>query len=247
MSGFFDISGTHIPVDSIKDFRIIEVEFIFRPVYHEVKKSMLNAFSGKKFEFVSMQPYAAIIGQQGHKSALGEYKAKDFKEALGKDLSGAVIYTIADKLKLKAFKHEKYQCLNMAGRAFTTYLDDVPVKLVWNDGRNAEVFKEDSLYSSLGESTTPDVQYVSTLLIKANENYCFYGNGIQIVDATYEYERLKLIMDEHNFQKTKKRIGSKERLSLPQIPKLQLPLKGNTKKELDIIESVEVNNNIFEG
>ena len=53
-------------------------------------------------------------------------------------------------------------------------------------------------------------------------------------------------MDEHNSRKTKKRIGSKEKLSLPQIPKLQLPSKGNTKKELDIIEFVEVNDNIFE-
>lgn len=239
MAEYFDISGTHIPLDSIKDFRMIEVEFVFRPVYHEVKKSMLSAFSGKKFEFVSMQPYAAIIGQQGHKSALGEYKAKDFKEALGKDLSGAVIYTIADKLKLKAFKHQKYQCLNLAGRAFTTYLDDVPVMLTWNDGRIAEVYKEDPLYASLGESTTPGIQYVSALLIKANENYCFYGNGVQIADATYEYERLKMTMDEHNTQKTRKRIGGKEKLALPQIPKFQLPSRAAAQKELDIVECVE--------
>lgn len=239
MADFFDISGTHIPLDSIKDFRTIEVEFVFRPVYHEVKKSMLSAFSGKKFEFVSMQPYAAIIGQQGHKSALGEYKAKDFKEALGKDLSGAVIYTIADKLKLKAFKHQKYQCLNLAGRAFTTYLDDVPVMLTWNDGRIAEVYKEDPLYASLGESTTPGIQYVSALLIKANENYCFYGNGVQIADASYEYERLKMTMDEYNAQKTRKRIGGKEKLALPQIPKFQLPSRAAAQKELDIIECVD--------
>lgn len=239
MAEYFDICGTHIPVDSIKDFRTIEVEFVFRPVYHEVKKTMMNAFSGKKFEFVSMQPYAAIIGQQGHKSALGEYKAKDFKEALGKDLSGAVIYTIADKLKLKAFKHQKYQCLNLAGRAFTTYLDDVPVMLTWNDGRIAEVYKEDPLYASLGESTTPGIQYVSALLIKANENYCFYGNGVQIADTTYEYERLKLTMDEYNAKKTQKRIGGKEKLVLPQIPKFQLPSKTAAQKELDIVECVD--------
>lgn len=239
MAEYFDIYGTRIPVDSIKDFRIIEVEFIFRPMYHEIKKTMISALSGKKFEFVAMQPYAAIIGQQGQKSALGEYKAKDFKEALGKDLSGAVIYTIADKLKLKAFKHQKYQCLNLAGRAFTTYLDDVPVMLTWNDGRIAEVNKEDPLYASLGESTTPGIQYVPALLIKANENYCFYGNGIQLIDASYEYTRLMSVMEEHKNQKSQRRIGGKGKQALPQLPKFHLPTKTTAQKEPDIVKSVD--------
>ena len=167
MAEYFDICGTHIPMASIKDFRTIKVEFVFRPVFRESKKSMMAALSGKKYEFAYMEPYAAIIGQQGHKSELGEYKAKDFKEALGKDISGAVIYTIADALKLKAFKRQKYQCVNLAGRAFTTYLDDVPAKMMWADGRIAEVYKEDKLYTVLNEITTPGVEYISALIIKA--------------------------------------------------------------------------------
>lgn len=235
MADYFDIYGTHIPISSIKDFRIIDVEFIFRPVYREVKKSMLTAFSNKKFEFDSMQPYAAIIGQQGNKSELGEYKAKDFKEALGKDISGAVIYTIADKLKLKAFKQEKYQCLNMAGRAFTTYLDDIPTMLKWNDGRVAEVHKEDPLYASLGEVTTPAIQYVAALIIKANEVFCFYGNGIQIENVVYEYERLKLEINNNlSNGKYRKKLNPAEKFTLPQLPKLHLPSKPN--KETDIID-----------
>ena len=240
MSDFFDIYGTHIPFSKIKDFRIIDVEFIFRPVFGEVRRSMLNALSGKKYEFISMQPYAAIIGQQGHKSELGEYKAKDFKEALGKDITGAVIYTIADKLKLKAFKHQKYQCVNMAGRAFTTYLDDIPAVLQWNDGRIAEVYKEDPLYATLHENTVPGIQYVSALIIKADEVFCFYGNGIQLVYVTFEYERLKAGMTvyQHNFQK-QKLIGKAETIALPQIPKLNLPLKINSRKKSDTIEVID--------
>lgn len=191
MTEYFDICGTQIPISTIKDFRIINVEFVFRPVFRESRKIMMTAFSGKKYEFAYMEPYAAIIGQQGHKSELGEYKAKDFKEALGKDISGAVIYTIADALKLKAFKRQKYQCVNLAGRAFTTYLEDVPAKMMWADGRIAEVYKEDKLYNVLNEITTPGVQYISALVIKANEVFCFYGGGVQITDASSEYERLK--------------------------------------------------------
>lgn len=240
MADFFDICGTHIPISSIKDFRIIDVEFIFRPVYHESKNAMMSALTGKRFEFVTMQPYAAIIGQQGHKSALGEYKAKDFKEALGKDISGAVIYTIADKLKLKAFKYQKYQCLNLAGRTFTTYLDDVPVKLIWNNGRTADVYKEDPLYASLGESTAPATQYIPSLVIKANEIFCFYGNGIQIADVVFDYERLKQEVDDYLFsQKARKKLGGTEKFALPQIPRLHLPAKTTVCKDVDVIEIIE--------
>ena len=240
MTEYFDVCGTHIPLSTIKDFRIIEVEFIYRPVYRESRKTVMNALSGKKFEFLYMQPFAAIIGQQGHKSELGEYKPKDFKEALGKDISGAVIYTIADKLKLKAFKHQKYQCVNQAGRAFTTYLDDVPVMLTWNDGRIAEVYKEDPLYVALGENVTPGIQYVQALIIKANETYCFYGNGIQLPSAEDDYERLKFEFEEYKQnQKSIKMLNKNEKFSLPQIPKLSLPNKKLLDKKVDTVEVVE--------
>lgn len=231
MEEFYDICGTHIPISSIKDFRVIDVEFIYRPVYHE-KKSMLNVLAGKKFEFYAMQPFAAIIGQQGQKSALGEYKAKDFKEALGKDISGAVIYTLADKLRLKAFKYQKYHCINLANRSFTTYLDDIPVMLIWNDGRMAEVHKEDPIYKTLGEITPPGIQYVHSLLIQANENFCFYGNGIQITDAISEYENLKILINEYiQNKKNYKLLGSKDKIALPQIPKLRLSAKHSDSPE----------------
>ena len=239
MAEYFEIYGTHIPISQIKDFRVIDVEFVFRPVYQEAKKSMLNALSNKKFEFVQMQPFAAIIGQQGHKSELVEYKAKDFKEALGKDISGAVIYTIADKLKLKAFKHQKYHCINLAGRAFTTYLDDIPASVAWNDGRIAEVYKEDPLYASLGGIAMPGIQYVPALIIKANDTFCFYGNGIQLADAEFEYERLKVELDEYRSGQTKGlKFGKTEKLGLPQMPKLRLPTKQTELKKTEAIESV---------
>lgn len=231
MAEYFDICGTRIPISTIKDFRIIKVEFVVRPVFRESKKTMMTAFSGKRYEFAYMEPYAAIIGQQGNKSELGEYKAKDFKEALGKDISGAVIYTIADKLKLKAFKRQKYQCVNIAGRAFTTYLDDVPAKMLWADGRIAEVYKEDKLYTELNEITTPGVEYITALVIKANEVFCFYGNGVQIADTGCEYERLKQEQDAYIYEKGHKKNGAKEKIMLSPIAKFRLPGKATSQKE----------------
>ena len=228
MADFFDLCGTRVPFSSIKDFRIIRVEFVYRPVFRESKKWGLP---GKKYEFDHMEPYAAIIGQQGHKSELGEYKAKDFKEALGKDISSAVIYTIADKLNLKAFKRQKYQCVNLAGRAFTTYLDDIPAKMIWADGRAAEVYKEDKLYTILNEITTPDVEYITALVVKANETFCFYGNNVQISDSNQEYERLKNEYDTYLQEKNQKKTGGFEKLSLPSFSFLRPQGKDVLKSE----------------
>ena len=236
MTEYFDICGTRIAISAIKDFRTIQVEFIFRPVFRESKKLLMSAISGKKYEFAYMEPYAAIIGQQGHKSELGEYKAKTFKEALGKDISGAVIYTIADKLNLKAFKRQKYQCVNLAGRAFTAYLDDIPAKMLWADGRTAEVYKEDKLYAELNEITTPGVEYITALVIKTNDAFCFYGNGIQVADATYEFERLRREQEAFLDGKKQKKIGSSEKKALPLFSSFHLPGKTVEKKESDFSE-----------
>lgn len=230
MAEYFDICGTRIAISAIKDFRTIKVEFIFRPVFRESKKLLMSAISRKKYEFAYMEPYAAIIGQQGHKSELGEYKPKTFKEALGKEISGAVIYTIADKLKLKAFKRQKYQCVNLAGRAFTAYLDDIPAKMMWTDGRIAEVYKEDKLYTELNEITTPGVEYITALVIKANDVFCFYGNGVQVADAAYEFERLSWQQETFLNDKKSKKIGSSEKKELSLFHELHLPKKINREK-----------------
>ena len=87
MTEYFDICGTRIAISAIKDFRTIKVEFIFRPVFRESKKLLMSAIAGKKYEFAYMEPYAAIIGQQGHKSELGEYKAKLSKKHWEKTLA----------------------------------------------------------------------------------------------------------------------------------------------------------------
>ena len=247
MAEYFEIGGTHIPFNTIKDFRVIKVEFVFRPVFCESKKTMMSAFSaraGKKYEFSHMEPYAAIIGQQGHKSELGEYKPKDFKEALGKDLSSGIIYTIADKLKWKAFKREKFQCVNLAGRAFTAYLDDIPAKMIWSDGRIAEVYKEDQLYAVLNEITMPGVEYITALIVKAQETFCFYGNGVQIADANFEYARLTHEKEEYTLSKSRKRIDGNEKKVFPSLPTFRLPVKVNSKKEIDAPEENIVSEDI---
>jgi len=110
---------------------------------------------------------------------------------------------------------------------------------MWADGRVAEVYKEDKLYTILNEITTPGVEYITALIIKANEVFCFYGNGIQIADASYEYERLKQEQEAYVQEKHHKKVSGKEKISLPTIPKLHLPGRIATQKVTESAEQTE--------
>ena len=55
MEGYVEICGTPIEVKSIKEFRIIKREYIFRPVFEEIqKKSFMGTTT--KYLFRSMEP-----------------------------------------------------------------------------------------------------------------------------------------------------------------------------------------------
>lgn len=221
MKEYFDIFGTEIKVSEIKEFRIVQKEYIYRPTYVEEEKSLKNALTGKRIKFFGMQPYAAIDGGGKNQLATSEYKAKDFKESVGKDLVEGVITSIGDKFNIKTIKSVKYQCVNQAGRRFTTYLEDVPALLMRVDGKASDIRKDDELYFKLGEPIAPAINIVPALVIRTKEqDFIFYGNGIQLQDIQADYVRLKTTMDE--FRETKQ----SEKKSLSSfIPKINLPKK----------------------
>ena len=224
MNEYFEIYGTPIKLSSIKDFRIVQKEYIYRPAYTAAEKNFLNTLSGKKYVFWGMQPYAAIIDEKGYKSSVAEYKAKDFKESVGKDLVEGAVTVVADKFNIKALKYKKYVCVNQAGRTFTTYLEDVPALIMSSEGKASDVYKNDELYPLLGEPIAPAINIIHALLINTKEtSYIFYGNGIQVEDIGAEYERLKNTMVEYTAKaksgKSSKVVSALSRISLAKLGK----------------------------
>lgn len=246
MKEYFDIFGTEIKLSEIKEFRVVQKEYIYRPTYMEEEKTLKNVLTGKRIKFFEMQPYAAIDGGGKNQLATAEYKAKDFKESIGKDLAEGVITFIGDKFNIKTMKSVKYQCINQAGRRFTTYLEDIPALLMRADGKASDIRKEDELYFKLGEPIAPAINIVPALVIRTKEqDFIFYGNGIQLQDIQKDYVRLKSAMDEfrETKQSEKKGIASfvpkialpkkKEQLTLPQkdgdLESILMELKGKVK------------------
>ncbi len=225
MTDYFDICGTPIKYSEIKSFRIVQREYIYRPTYIENEKSFLSR--NRKYSFLSMQPYAAIVDENQKHSSLETYKAKDFKESLGKDLIEGVITTIGDKFHLKAINSKKYVCVNQAGRRFTTYIEDIPALLMRLDGKASDIHKNDELFPLLGEPIAPAINIISALQITAKESYIFFGNSIQIHDVKAEYERLKFELEKYKIECELNKSSNKRRLSIPKFQELISISKGD--------------------
>lgn len=239
MSEFYDICGTPINLAMVKDFRIVQREYIYRPGYKENEKSITNRVLGKRFEFWGMIPYAAIVGEHGHKSDLDGYKSKDLKESVLKDVAVGTISTIADKFNIKALKYKKYRCINASGREFYTFLEDVPASVMRFDGKAYDVYKDDEQYKQLGESISPVIEVVPALVIKGkDDSYIFFGNGIQLQNVGAEYERLKAALNIIQEEKQNKKIALN-------IPKFSLPSKKKDEIESSEAKLLESNSVTF--
>ena len=62
MKKYVEICGTPIEIKSIKSYRIVQKEYIFRPVFRELPPK--NIFSSVRYLFETMEPYAAIYDEK---------------------------------------------------------------------------------------------------------------------------------------------------------------------------------------
>lgn len=193
----FDICGTHIPYEKIKDYKIVQREYIFRPTFRE-KTSFLgfkrkNTEGESNYEFDSMQPYAMILEKDDMNFKLATKNV--LTTALGltivKDVAVGALTIAKEKINRKRFR-----CQNIAGRCFTTFLGDIPSVLYTNDGRVVDVYNNDPMHIKLGQNIAPSIQMVPALLIKTkDEEFFFFGNNIQLPNVDTEYVRLRYDME----------------------------------------------------
>lgn len=238
MRKYFEICGTRIKLASIKQFRLRQVEYIYRPAYKEVEHNLANFLLGKKYEFFAMVPFAAIMSDDNKKSTLASYKTKNFAESLGKD----VVTFVADKLDTpfnRSLGNQKYKVINQAGRKFTVRIKDIPALVMRKDGKASEAYRDTELYTKLGEEVLPAIEYVLGLFISADQEYCFFGNGIQLDHPESEYNRLKLMFDTYRKElKELKKANSKNTKALD--VKKEVKKLGNAVQGIPVVVNVNV-------
>lgn len=217
MDKFIDICGNPIELKEIKEFRIVQREYIFRPVYREtfVKGKGIFSREQKQIEFACMKPYAAIKGEKEHTSALDKINPVKIMDSVMKDAAEGITTTLGDKWNIKVFKYKKYECINAAGRTFSTYLLDIPAQLVRSDGKVSEIYKDDEQYKLLGEPIAPAIEIIPALEIVAGKYFIFYGKGIHLNDVLSEYNQLKeAVVDFQNEKELDEQKGKNEEKNL---------------------------------
>ena len=229
MEQILDICGTRIPYSEIKEFRIVHREYIYRPSYRE-QTGMLRKNGRTKYEFCQMIPFAAVLvaDDKHYKLASRQAYAKSIKDSIIKDVAVMTLSRLKSRVERR-----QYHCQNISGRFFTVFLDDIPALLIRNDGKVSDVYKNDSLFPLLGEPIAPAVMTVPTLkIVTKNEDFLFYGNGIQLQDVQAAYTEIGARMD--SIAELKETRENKSILS--SVKHFFLP--GGTKKEAKYADEV---------
>ena len=192
----FEIYGNQIELSSIKNYRLRQVEFLLRPVYAErqvIKKGILGRNSVEtRIEFAQMEYYAAVIDETKYKNAIEEQVPFNMAEAVVKTVVEGVTGVVNAIFGSNQRKKIVYHLMSAAERSFYRSYEDIPAVLVRYDGKRSEVFRNDELYSKLGEPIAPTIEKIPAMeIITNNGAYLFFGKGIQLKDIEGDYERLK--------------------------------------------------------
>lgn len=252
MSQLIDLCGTPIRLDQIKSFRLVKRDYLFYPAYEETQGFASSVFARfgaehrKKFQFVQMVPFGAVLGDK-EQPKLDGYEIKSFDEALISsllDTAGKAITTagsfVADALMLDTSGMKSFRIMTQGRRVIKLKLKDIPAKVSFLSGKVSDVYKNDKIYPYLGETISPTVVAVPTLVVTVGKStYAFFGNGIDVEDAESAYRSLLDAYNQHLSQ-----AGEKKRIEFPKVhltlPKLNLPfIAARSSPELPVDEPAQ--------
>lgn len=233
MGQLIDICGTPIDLTQVKEFQIVNRDYIFCPAYKEVEKSRKSIFSRigdpeKKFEFVQMVPFGAALSDK-ERPVDNTYEIKSFQDALTlhvlDGVGKAIVNTaniVTDLLRIDTSGNKQYNILTTGRRTVTLRLRDIPAKVQFLSGKISDVFKNDEIYKFLGEPIAPAFTTIPVLHILEKKHYAFFGGGIDNIDVDKAYQ---LLLEKHNKADLEKQ--NKPKFALPTIninlPKVELP------------------------
>lgn len=179
MANSIRVGNTTIELGSIKEFRIVEREYIYRPIYKEIYEE--GFFSNiTRYEYVGMEPYAARFYESEKNYFIGSENVKNPKDIQKKSL-----------FKKNVVDESKIGCINKLGRVFYTRLYEVPVLIIKHNDNKVESSKFRMEHISYQTPLIGKLEIVPALYIKANHEYIFYGKGIHLDDVEKSYEDIQ--------------------------------------------------------
>ena len=134
----------------------------------------------------------------------------------------------ADILRVDTSGNTEYHVLTQGRRLTNVRLRDIPAKVMFLSGKVSDVYKNDPNYEFLGESISPTIVTVPTLVVTVDKTtYAFFGSGIDLPDAEQAYQAL---LEEYNqyqedCKKEKTQMFPKINVNIPKLQgiKVQSP------------------------
>lgn len=260
MGQLIDLCGTPIQLEQVKQFRLVKREYLFYPAYKEVQAQSFSLFARKgatdkkKFEFVKMVPFGALLSDK-EKPSSGSYEIKSFGEAaafnvlaeMGKAI-GNVATLAADLLRVDTSGNKEFHVLTQGRRMTVIKLRDIPAKVSFLSGKVSDVYKNDPIYEFLGEPISPTVVAVPTLVVTVDKTtHVFFGEGIDLNDAEGTYHALLEAYNKLQEEKPKVKERNLPKISVPKLSvptiKIQSPFVVKKKEAIDSEETDLLNKN----
>ena len=155
---------------------------------------MKNRLISKVYSFDSMEPYAAIVGEQEQNSLLDSIKTHSIKGVITSEAVKYAANAVSNYIDLgfvnNLTNRKKLLGINRAGREIQIETNKIPYLIKSLDGTTQEVLKN-AISTYIRDLKTPAIQLAQCMVVEAGENYCFYGSGIDAEDIESEYNTLK--------------------------------------------------------
>ena len=194
MGQFYYLCGKSIKVSEVKNLYLTSREYIYRPVYICNGDTMKNRLISKVYSFDSMEPYAAIVGEQEQNSLLDSIKTHSIKGVITSEAVKYAANAVSNYIDLgfvnNLTNRKKLLGINRAGREIQIETNKIPYLIKSLDGTTQEVLKN-AISTYIRDLKTPAIQLAQCMVVEAGENYCFYGSGIDAEDIESEYNTLK--------------------------------------------------------
>ena len=219
MGQIYYMCGKSIKVSEVKNLYLTNREYIYRPAYICNGDTLKNRLKSKVYSFDSMEPYAAIVGEQEQKSILDSVKTHSIKGAIITEAVQYAANAVSDYIDLGLINNltnrKKLLGINRAGREIEIETNKIPYLIKNLDGTTQEVLKN-AISMYIRDLKTPAIKFVQCMVVEAGENYCFYGSGIDVEDIESEYNRLKIEIEaeESNVNREDILLSDKEPLEI---------------------------------
>ena len=228
MTGIIDLCGNMLDLSTLKDFKLGVVEYIYQPGFREINcieesRSIFGRaqrmVTTSRIEFYRMEPYGVVLGKYDGFD-LNSYYPQTLDEAIKlqvAETTQAVIHGIGD-LVTDLFHQNVSETkqLRIRRRSGTTEINrlrDIPVKIHYASGQNADVGKNDAELAEYGNRTNSSIEEVPVLLVTADKPIVVYGNGIDTDDVRGLYDKL-IWMKQEEIRLEEARKKEEERLRL---------------------------------